>query len=981
MYLLNQNLLFITLSVNDKQVRALVDTGASISIINARVFEGPTRTGRPIQVQGYDGSSRLLTEWASVKLEYQAQTIEVDVLVMEGVDYDFLLSRPHMKALQLNLYWTDEVNVEGNLRTANALRGERPTLASAEDVVTLFPELRCIATCPPAISGFTVPFKLRDTTVVRRKPYPLSRERKIWLQTELQTMLDAKIIRPSTSTFASPITIAPKEDGTYRLCTDYRLINRQTDLFPYPMPHIDDIINDTGGSTVFSCIDLTKGYWQVPLDEDYKKYTAFVTPFDLYEYNRLPFGWKNSGAWFQKIMDEVLRPFRGKFCAVYIDDIIIYSKSEKEHGVHLEQVLTALSQHGMKINFKKSVFFKDKVVFLGRVLDGRSKTTKQESVDRIANLDKPHDVHSLRVFLGLAGHFRAFIQNYAALTKCLTQLTRKDTPFTWTQACESAYQELLRRISSDPVLSLPDFSLDFELKTDASHYGTGAILYQRRKENPKGRQLSVVGYHSHTFSAQEINYTTTEKEALAVLLAARYFRPFIEGKRFVLFTDNQALSYLLTLSEPKGRIARWICELQQFDFQALHRRASDMTDADALSRLAISPDLSAGAVNAVKRWEGYERLEPQDGKLHVPDTLIPSILQLYHDSPESGGHDGFWRTYNKIVHRFTWKNMKSDVAQYVATCPVCQRHKAKFRRTSDVMVLPQHSTIPFHTIHLDFAELRKKGEGVRRTQAFLVAIDQCTRMVAVRPGREDANGVISMLERDMFKDTKVVVSDNGPAFRSRRLTEWAEAKGIRLQPTTPYHPAANGMAERVIRDLKQYISVYPDFPGGWKCALEAAVRHHNRSHTTALGCSPQYAAYSNPALFPADVQLGVTDHVTLQEHKRSPEQLKKYRSRMKKNFDSRRSQKIPVIQIGDQILVRHGLPGSKAEFCGPYLVVKTVQQGGVLKAVGYTGERGRTEMATIGNVIVYHPRRDGFRSPGVCSGHRGRGSVTEGGGK
>ena len=228
-------------------------------------------------------------------------------------------------------------------------------------------------------------------------------------------------------------------------------------------------------------------------------------------------------------MNRVLNPFIGIFCNVYVDDIIVYSKSEVLHQQHVAQVLTALSEADLKVNFKKSEFFKTKVTFLGRVLDGTTKNTKEESVARIAKLAKPFDVHSLRVFLGLAGHFRAFIQDYALKTRCLTRLMQKDVPFCWTDDCETAYKELVRVISSDPVLTLPDFDLPFELNTDASHYGTGAILYQRDERQPSNRQLRVIGYHSYTFNKAEVNYTTTEKEALAVLKAVRYFRSYLES--------------------------------------------------------------------------------------------------------------------------------------------------------------------------------------------------------------------------------------------------------------------------------------------------------------------------------------------------------------------------------------------------------------------------------------------------------------------
>ncbi|XP_064475394.1 uncharacterized protein LOC135389259 [Ornithodoros turicata] len=191
------------------------------------------------------------------------------------------------------------------------------------------------------------------------------------------------------------------------------------------------------------------------------------------------------------------------------------------------------------------------------------------------------------------------------------------------------------------------------------------------------------------------------------------------------------------------------------------------------------------------------------------------------------------------VHTISLQNASSGETcepPYETTCHACQIYKAKFHRREDTMILPQQSNIPFHVVHLDFAELRKKGEGVRRTQAFLLAIDQCTRMLAARPGREDAHSVIALLEQDMYRNTSVIISDNGPAFRSRKLQTWALERGLTLRTTSTYHPAANGLAERAIRDIKTYMAVvYPDFRDCWKCALEGAVRHHNRSHARALG--------------------------------------------------------------------------------------------------------------------------------------------------
>lgn len=688
----------------------MVDSGASVSVINQALVKcDEIIRGRPVQVQSFDGTRQIYDEWVKANVSYQGRRVNIDALVVKGCDYKFLLSRPDMKTLKLNLYWNDEVTVAQE--TCASLNIADHLVKCEKEVREKFPELVCLGNYPPATTKFTVPFKLRDVTPVRKKPYSMSREKKLWLKTEIQNMLDAGIIRPSVSTFASPITLAPKEDGSLRLCTDYRILNNQTDLFPFPMPRIDEIIEETGGCKIFSRIDLCKGFWQIPLEEKYKMYTAFVTPFDVYEYNRLPFGWKNSAAWFQKMMNSVLKPFLGLFCNVYVDDIIVYSKDETSHAEHLTSVLMALRDAKLKVNFKKSEFFKHKITFLGRILDGFTKSTKEESVERVRRMKKPDNVHAIRVFLGLAGHFRSYIKDFAARAKPLNNLLRKDTDFIWTEECEKAYKDLVLAISSDPILTLPDFTVPFELTTDASNYGAGAVLYQRRGTRGSERERHVVGYYSYTFTKAEQNYSTTEKEALAVVLAIRYFRSYLEGAKFKLFTDHLALTHLLNGSQPKGRVARWISEIQQFDFEVAHRSGQDLSDADALSRLPIASNCENDeTVNSLTMWEGTEELMYADGRFYVPDTLRTRLLGLYHDSPESGGHDGFWRTYNKMRRRFTWPGMKKYINDYISSCPQCQMNKAKYKQKTDSMIFPPYSEIPFETVHVDFAELKKKAK-------------------------------------------------------------------------------------------------------------------------------------------------------------------------------------------------------------------------------------------------------------------------------
>ncbi|XP_064469678.1 uncharacterized protein K02A2.6-like [Ornithodoros turicata] len=229
---------------------------------------------------------------------------------------------------------------------------------------------------------------------------------------------------------------------------------------------------------------------------------------------------------------------------------------------------------------------------------------------------------------------------------------------------------------------------------------------------------------------------------------------------------------------------------------------------------------------------------------------------------------------------------------------------AKFQPQPDILTLPAHSSMPFEGVHLDFAEIRKKSDTHSRTQSFLLAVDECTRTLATRVGNENTHTIIALMNRAMFKNTKTIVSDNGLAFKSNLLQQWAEERGITLKCTSPYHPAANGLAERAIRDVKQYIAAYHAFPGGWKCYLEAAVHHHNRSQSAALGCSPHFTVTGQPAILIADKHLGIDLEIQLQERRHTPQQEQNYRLSMKRSYDKRHSARIPGIQVGDQVLVR-----------------------------------------------------------------------------
>lgn len=682
-----------------------------------------------------------------------------------------------------------------------------------------------------------------------------------------------------------------------------------------------------------------------------------MTPDGHYEYNRLPQGWKNSPSVFQRFMSKVLNEVIGPRVVVYIDDICIGGKSYDECKELTLKVLRILSEKGLNINYKKCEFCVPQVKLLGRVIDGETKRMKEEVIEKVRNIKKPTDLKSLQCFLGLTNHFRAFIKDYAKMACPLESLKKKDVPFIWSQDCQQSFEKLVERITSAPILSVPNDLLPYELATDASYYGSGSILYQRDTSKPKPQQLKVISYQSYTFSRSECNYSVTEKECLAVVKAIKHFRTYLEGKKFTIITDHRALTQLLTCGELRDRLARWQLYMRSFDFEITYRKGANMGDADALSRLCIDCPESVHCCFWSRDIMSMLKTAP-DGRYLVNPSDVEvkrAIMFFYHDDPLSGGHGGFWQTFYKIRQRFQWKSMKRDVSNYVKSCHECQIGKFKYRGKPHFMNLPIQAETPFEKIHLDFAELKKRSDTNRTTQSFLIIVDEATRFVWGKSMKQSTKAVIDYFEKWEHTDKiKSIITDRGRSFISKEFELWALSKNIILKTTSPYHPQANGLAERTIQDIKMYIQLYEGSEGRWKDKLYNAIYHHNSSYSEYLGCTPYFKFYQNTPKLKAD-ELFDRDF-KIEEKPRTPQEIAQYRQRIQ-NQANKGKRRPPKITKGDLILVQLEKIGKNFKLIGPHEVTDVKYINGFPSYITY--KRGIVEdQAHISNCIKYHLRRD-----------------------
>lgn len=416
---------------------------------------------------------------------------------------------------------------------------------------------------------------------VRQKPYRIPHSQERVVAEEIEKMMDSNIIEESQSDWASPIVLVPKADGTTRFCVDYRELNRVSKFDAYPMPRIEDVIDKLGPARYTSTLDLTRGYWQVPVAQDSVEKTAFVTPNGLYQFKCMPFGLHGAPPTFQRLVNKVLQDCQS-FALAYLDDIIVFSASWREHLYHLEQVLKRLSKVGLTAKPAKCYLGMRHVRYLGYVVgDGRVQPTK-DKVNAVQDSPRPITKKDVRSFLGLSGYYRRFISNYASITAPLSDLTKKGCPtiVEWTEECQEAFEGLKQALCSNPVLANPDYATRFILRTDASERGLGAELFQ-----VVDGQRRTIAYLSRKLLPRERNYATIEKECLAIVWAIKSVHVYVHGQEFELETDHSPLVWLKTLKDKNNKLVRWSLFLQQYSFVVSPRAGKENVAADWLSRL------------------------------------------------------------------------------------------------------------------------------------------------------------------------------------------------------------------------------------------------------------------------------------------------------------------------------------------------------------------------------------------------------------
>lgn len=645
-------------------------------------------------VQWLETLGTVVNNWRTQVMQFEA---EGRTITLVG-DASLVHSRISLKAMLKNLRKERQgFFVELNLVEKNSAESdsEVKTQAQIPEVLqrvidknaVVFEE---IAGLPPD-RGHEHAIVLKEgSNPVSIRPYRYPQSQKDEIERLIREMLAACIIKPSNSPYSSPVLLVKKRDGSWRFCVDYRELNKETVPDKYPIPVIDELLDELNGAKIFSKLDLKAGYHQIRVRPQDTHKTAFRTHDGHYEFLVLPFGLMNGPATFQSLMNDVLRPFLRKFVLVFFDDILVYSETMEEHSQHLQTVLKTLVQNQLVVNKKKCEFGQEAVAYLGHIVSAKGVAVDNDKVRAVLEWQQPKNLKELRGFLGLTGYYRKFVSRYAHIAQPLTEQLKKDA-FGWTDAATVAFNELKQAMVNPPVLALPDFNKTFVVETDASGYGLGAVLMQENRP---------LAFYSKILGPRAKLKSIYEKELMAICLAVQRWRHYLLGRHFLVKTDQQSLRFIMQQREIGADYQKWVTKLLGYSFEVHFKPGSSNRVADALSRkTAEEMELATLLTTQTVNWgeldtevsndpllkqirndllmgvKEYNHFSLKDGKLLYKDrvviprtsTIIPTLMQLYHDSP-TGGHSGDVKTYYRIAAEWFWAGMRKDIRDYVQRC-------------------------------------------------------------------------------------------------------------------------------------------------------------------------------------------------------------------------------------------------------------------------------------------------------------------------
>lgn len=822
----------------------------------------------------------------------------------------------------------------------------------------------------------------KDAKIPNRRLFRLSPDELRATREYIKDNLESGRIRLSRSPYGAPLFFAKQKGKPLRGVVDYRLLNKITKKNSTPTPRADEMFDIISGSQFFTKIDLKTGFHQIRVKPEHIEKTAFQTKYGQYEYLVLPMGLCNAPATFTMMMNQVLAGFVDRFCTVYLDDILIFSKTASEHRKHVRQVLERLREHKLYASPKKCYFMTQEVEFLGIIVSNKGIQVNSDKISIIKEWPKPESISEVRGFLGLASFFRRFIKGFSDIALPLTSLTKKGNSIqNWDESCAKAMDELKLRLTSSPILSHPDFKKPFKCHVDASQFAVGGTLTQ-----VVDGQEKAIAYFSRKLNKAQMNYSANDRELLGMIEFLTHFRCYLEGSTFEIVTDNQVLKYFFEKKDLSRREVRWSEILADFGvFPITLQKGSVHVLGDSLSRVGhgtqhvevqnittIIADLSeqekfqedlrsdqffGPVISKIEHGESEARyiyrngvLRLATGELCIPRSFVKVVLQMAHDSPASG-HYAEVKTMARLSNYY-WRRKSKDVYKYVKGCFKCQEERYYNKKPITAPAVLEAPSRRWGSISMDF--IHGLPESKKGHDMILTFVDRFSKRPHFVPCKSDLTAieVAELFYKTVFKYHGLpdsIVSDRDPLFTSNFWQELMKILEVRLKMSTAHHPQTDGQTEVMNRIVEEYLRLYCNFrQDDWDDHLDTAEFAYSSSIFQATGLTPFHMDLGWTPKTPMDL-LDSTQSVNVQSVEDLQLTLREIFKDVTASYASVREQQRSRIQSkftepnykeGDLVMIRtssfrdhfsRARPSEKlrSKWIGPFKIIKLVGKNAV----------------------------------------------------